>query len=941
MKAVVDGVRKDVRAVWFEDGRTFMIDQRELPARIAVVSFSTHAEVAEAIRNMTTRGAPSIGASAAYAMCLAALNGCDISEAAAEVKAARPTAYDLFHAVDWMVERLDAGRDPVSAADEYAQATVDKCRLIGEHGAKLIEDGMRLMTHCNAGALATVDVGTALAPMRAAHDAGKDFFVYVSETRPRLQGMQLTAWELGQEGIPHRIIPDGASAYYMSQGVDFVITGADRIAANGDFANKIGTFDKAIAAKHFGIPFHVAAPVSTFDLGMADGSGIVIEQRSQDEVNYVAGTRIAPEGSEALNPAFDVTPADLVTGFITEKGILRPGEIGVMRDRHGRGRGEEGAGRDLRQAVRQGPHGLRRGQHERQVRGLRPDNAERQEQGPARAGGPREGRHGRHRGLRAEAVDRDGLPSGSVQREPGDQRRGPLPPPVRGGPHGQREEAQVQPDTRGGAPAGQGRRDTLHNAGHPGARRGRPRQRRVARDDHGPPRHAGTGAHARGGLQQDRGAGVPGQAADALPGRRGPPRRGAREAGGAPMAVLVAKWFGCFLVDERTDRVLDKRLMPRDPQQTAEKLAQMQRGGVLDEERELAEGVEKLCVAERRQSPLGKPVLYDSSHIRASDYGFDDAFMHEAMLGLGKLRTSEPVPRDRNLVQAIRSLDDQIATINLYSERLHEWYGMHFPELADYARDERYAGLVARFGDRDSVMAELGIEIESIGADMGEEDLRAVMDLADTLDRLYSDEARTEAYIQGIVEECCPNMCAMLGGPLAARLVSLAGGLERLASLPSSTVQLLGAEKAMFRSMKTGKRGPKHGVLYQHPEVHRAPYWQRGKIARALAGKVLIAAKVDQYGGEFAADRLNEEFRARVAEIKKQYPDPPKKPQKQKQARQRPRKQKGAKGSGSRRRPARARATLISRRGRRGEPDSMSATDMRIAAPATGVNFRP
>ncbi len=332
MKATVDGVRKDIRAVWFENGRVVMIDQRELPSKLVFVDFGDHRDVAEAIRNMTTRGAPSIGATAAYGMCLAALNGCDLAEAAKEIKSARPTAYDLFHAVDWMSARLASGQDPVEAADEYAQTTVDKCRAIGMYGNELIRDGMRLMTHCNAGALATVDVGTALAPMRAAHDAGKDFFVYVSETRPRLQGMQLTAWELGQEGIDHRIIPDGASAYYMSQGVDMIITGADRIAANGDFANKIGTFDKAIAAKHFGIPFYVAAPVSTYDPSTASGKDIVIEQRSQDEVCVVAGTRIAPEGSQALNPAFDVTPAELVTGFITEKGIHRPDERDVLRD---------------------------------------------------------------------------------------------------------------------------------------------------------------------------------------------------------------------------------------------------------------------------------------------------------------------------------------------------------------------------------------------------------------------------------------------------------------------------------------------------------------------------------------------------------------------------------------------------------------------------------
>lgn len=331
MKATIDGRECEIRAVWFEDGRVRMIDQRQLPARIVIVDFDDHLDIAEAIRNMTTRGAPSIGATAAYGMCMAALNGCDLDEAASDLKAARPTANDLFYAVDHMVEALGDGADPVEAADGYAQMMVDKCTLIGEYGAELISDGMRIMTHCNAGALATVDVGTALAPMRKAWAQGKRFFVYASETRPRLQGMQLTAWELNQEGIDHAIIPDGASAYYMSQGVDMIITGADRIAENGDFANKIGTFDKAIVAKHLGIPFYVAAPVSTFDFGTRTGKDIVIEQRSEEEVTMVGDTRIAPVGSKALNPAFDVTPAELVTGFITEMGILRPDEIHRVR----------------------------------------------------------------------------------------------------------------------------------------------------------------------------------------------------------------------------------------------------------------------------------------------------------------------------------------------------------------------------------------------------------------------------------------------------------------------------------------------------------------------------------------------------------------------------------------------------------------------------------
>ena len=347
------------------------------------------------------------------------------------------------------------------------------------------------------------------------------------------------------------------------------------------------------------------------------------------------------------------------------------------------------------------------------------------------------------------------------------------------------------------------------------------------------------------------------------------------------MTILVTKWFGVFLCDEKSGKVLDKRLMPKDAEAVAEKLAAVQRGSLLDEERELAATVDgRLAVADRRQSELGKPELFDSSSITPEKYGYGGDFMHEVMIGLGKLRTSEPIPRDRSLVQAIRSLDDQIATINLYNERLHEWYGMHFPELADYAHDARYAQLIAMNGEREGVIEELGIEIESIGADMDPADMDAIRDLADTLSRLYDDKDRTEAYIQGIVEETCPNMCAILGAPLAARMVSLAGGLERLASLPSSTVQLLGAEKAMFRHLKSGKRGPKHGVIFQHPEVHRSPYWQRGKIARALAGKILIAAKIDQYHGEFAGDRLNEEFLRRVEDIRRRYPDPPKKPQK-------------------------------------------------------------
>ena len=331
MKVRTEKGTDDIRAVWFENGKVVMIDQRELPAKLVFVSFDKYEDVAEAIRNMTTRGAPSIGATAAYAMCLAALKKCDIGKAAKDVKAARPTANDLFYAVDYMVAELAKGKDPIEAADAYAQSMVDKCTAIGEFGAPLIKDGFKVMTHCNAGALATVDVGTALAPIRKAWADGKRFFVYASETRPRLQGMQLTAWELNQEGIDHAIIPDGSSGHFIRKGVDMIIVGADRIAANGDFANKIGTFEKAVLAKEFGVPFYVAAPISTFDFNTKTGEDIVIENRSEEEVTMVQGIRIAPVGSPALNPAFDMTPARYVTGFITEKGILKPDEISKVK----------------------------------------------------------------------------------------------------------------------------------------------------------------------------------------------------------------------------------------------------------------------------------------------------------------------------------------------------------------------------------------------------------------------------------------------------------------------------------------------------------------------------------------------------------------------------------------------------------------------------------
>jgi methylthioribose-1-phosphate isomerase len=331
MKVAIGSEQREMRAVWLENGRVRMIDQRIIPQRFSVIDLVDHVQVAESIRNMTVRGAPSIGAAAAYGMALASLNGADLEGAARTLKEARPTANDLFFAVDRMLDSISGGEDAMVAADGYAEDIISRCRAIGEHGSRLIEEGSRVMTHCNAGALATVDVGTALAPIRRAWEEGRNLFVYVSETRPRLQGMHLTAWELLNEGIPHSIIPDGASGHYLRQGMDLVITGADRIAANGDFANKIGTYEKAMMADALGVPFYVAAPLSTFDFDIDGGEEIPIEHRGEDEVTTIEGNRIAPIGSQAFNPAFDVTPGYLVSGFITERGILGPDEIDKVR----------------------------------------------------------------------------------------------------------------------------------------------------------------------------------------------------------------------------------------------------------------------------------------------------------------------------------------------------------------------------------------------------------------------------------------------------------------------------------------------------------------------------------------------------------------------------------------------------------------------------------
>lgn len=326
------------RPLYWQSGALKMLDQRRLPREEVWLTLTTPDEVADAIRDMVVRGAPAIGAAAGFGMALALSSGEGpagerFARAAARIRAARPTARDLFSAVERM-ERAFAqteARAPVSLSGAMAaearalsEEGIEACRAIGRHGAALLTSGTTVLTHCNAGALATSGYGTALGVIRGAVEAGKAIRVLADETRPFLQGARLTAWELQRDGIPVEIITDGMAGHFLASGeISAVVVGADRIAANGDTANKIGTYGLSVLAKENAIPFYVAAPTTTIDVSLSDGSGIPIEWRASSEVVEIAGVPIAPEGVGARHPAFDVTPNRYITAIITEKGVHR------------------------------------------------------------------------------------------------------------------------------------------------------------------------------------------------------------------------------------------------------------------------------------------------------------------------------------------------------------------------------------------------------------------------------------------------------------------------------------------------------------------------------------------------------------------------------------------------------------------------------------------
>ncbi|HXW67433.1 MAG TPA: S-methyl-5-thioribose-1-phosphate isomerase [Thermoplasmata archaeon] len=325
-----------VRALWYARGTLSILDQRALPGRTVVRHLRTLRQTAEAIRTLAVRGAPSIGVAAAYGMVLGQREGrFSPDRAAALLRATRPTAVDLFVGIETVRRAWVAGEDVVRAADDYRARIVEECHRIGTAGAPLLRSAERVLTHCNAGALATVEWGTALAPIRVARDRGAHLFVWVDETRPLLQGSRLTAWELARERIPHAVIADNAAGHFLRTGqVDAILVGADRIARNGDFANKIGTYEKAVVAHENRVPFYVAAPWSTFDVARATGAAIPVEERAEHEVLTLTGRATAPARSHARNPAFDVTPARYVTAFVTPDGVVRPARLaGALRAR--------------------------------------------------------------------------------------------------------------------------------------------------------------------------------------------------------------------------------------------------------------------------------------------------------------------------------------------------------------------------------------------------------------------------------------------------------------------------------------------------------------------------------------------------------------------------------------------------------------------------------
>jgi nucleolar protein 56 len=338
--------------------------------------------------------------------------------------------------------------------------------------------------------------------------------------------------------------------------------------------------------------------------------------------------------------------------------------------------------------------------------------------------------------------------------------------------------------------------------------------------------------------------------------------------------ILTTKWFGAFLCEE--GKVKKAALFPKDPKEIALRLEIIRNGEVLEEEQSLASSAK--FVTDKRLAEFGKRIKFDSSFIKPETYGFTLDIYREATINLAKAAVKASIGPDVHLGQAVRAYDDLVSTNNLLSERLREWYGLHFPELENVLGGDAYVRAVANIGARADVLSSMNLKMDSIGSEIEPEDLSSLRTLASALRECMESRGKIERYLELRMNDVAPNISALVGPVLGARLIMQAGSLQRLASMPSGTIQLLGAEKAMFRHLKEGSRPPKHGILFQHPSVHVAPPWQRGAIARALASKLCLAARADTYSHNDISAILKEQLEKRIAEIKKQHASPPKGP---------------------------------------------------------------
>jgi len=364
--------------------------------------------------------------------------------------------------------------------------------------------------------------------------------------------------------------------------------------------------------------------------------------------------------------------------------------------------------------------------------------------------------------------------------------------------------------------------------------------------------------------------------------------------------LLTTTWFGTFLINTESGKITKKKLFPKKFDNLVERLELVQNQKILKEEKALVKSMKtSFNVSDERLLSVSDLVdsvesVPESVSLAPDEFGFNSELYHDAVMELGKRRMRAMVPKDQCIVQTVKGLDDLTQIANLLSERLHEWYGLHWPELTKMVKENEYIDLISQLGDMESILENTKNEklkgfkpADSVGTQFDQDDKDAVMGFASELKTVHDSKASLEDYINVKMEALAPNITALTGPIIGARLIALTNGLARLAQVSSSTIQLLGAEKALFRHLKTGELPPKHGIIFQHNLVHNSPYWQRGKVARAFAGKIAIAAKVDYNNGQFMGEQLAEVLKRRVDEIRKKYPQAPAKKKRSKGGRER------------------------------------------------------